>query len=106
MKPSSLETKFSLLWMAVKGPRLESEALLIPGRKFRVDFVHRASKTVVEIEGGAWSGGRHTRGSGFIKDCEKYNELGFLGYQVFRLTNDQLNVPYAERLAQYIWLIP
>ena len=39
-----------------------------------------------EIEGGTWSGGRHTRGSGYEKDCEKYNEAVRLGWSVLRFT--------------------
>ena len=39
---------------------------------------------LVEIEGGTWSRGRHTRGSGFSKDCEKYNTAAALGWRVFR----------------------
>lgn len=38
----------------------------------------------VELEGGVWTGGRHTRGSGFIADCEKYNRAAAMGYFVFR----------------------
>lgn len=38
----------------------------------------------VEIEGGVWSGGRHTRGSGFVQDCEKYNAAVEMGWRVLR----------------------
>lgn len=53
------------------GIRYEREALLVPGRKFRFDFVFDAARLVVEVDGGTWAGGRHTRGAGFAKDCEK-----------------------------------
>lgn len=44
----------------------------------------------MEIEGGVWSRGRHVRGSGFEKDCEKHNEAAALGWSVFRFTGGML----------------
>lgn len=44
----------------------------------------------MEVEGGIWSGGRHTRGAGFIKDLEKYNMATKLGWKVFRFTPQQM----------------
>ena len=43
-----------------------------------------------ELEGGTWTGGRHTRGTGFRDDCEKYNAAGAFGWRVFRLTGESL----------------
>ena len=40
-------------------------------RKWRADFCQPVYKIIVEIEGGIFVGGRHTRGAGFIKDMEK-----------------------------------
>jgi hypothetical protein len=42
------------------------------------------------VEGGAWSGGRHTRGAGFEKDLEKYAEALILGWRVLRVTPKQI----------------
>jgi hypothetical protein len=44
----------------------------------------------LEVEGGIWTGGRHTRGSGFMKDMEKYNEATLLGWRVLRCTPRQV----------------
>jgi very-short-patch-repair endonuclease len=43
-----------------------------------------------EVEGGTWSGGRHTRGSGFEKDAEKYNEAANDGWRVLRFTGGMI----------------
>lgn len=43
-------------------------------------------RIAVEVEGGIWTGGRHTRPSGFLKDIEKYNEATRLGFSVYRVT--------------------
>jgi hypothetical protein len=41
-------------------------------------------RVAVEVEGGAFSGGRHTRGMGFVADCEKYNVAALDGWLVLR----------------------
>lgn len=58
-------------------------------RKWRFDYANVEHKIAVEIEGGAFTNGRHTRGEGFIKDMEKYNEAAILGWVVFRITPTQ-----------------
>ena len=40
----------------------------------------------VEVDGGVWKGGRHVRGGGYEKDCEKLNEAVVLGWRVLRFT--------------------
>ena len=59
-------------------------------RKFSFDFAWPELMIAVEIEGGTFSNGRHTRGSGFTKDCEKYNLATKLGWKVFRFTGEQV----------------
>ena len=55
-------------------------------RKWRLDFAWPAQRLAVEVEGGVWIGGRHNRGTGFMADCEKYNELACLGWRLVRVT--------------------
>ena len=55
-------------------------------RKWRIDFAIIDLKIGIEIEGGVWSGGAHTRGKGFIEDMEKYNAAAMLGYTVLRFS--------------------
>lgn len=85
------ESKFAMLWRASKGPALVREYKFHPERKWRFDFAHLKSKVAIEIEGGTWSGGRHTRGSGYSNDCEKYNEAAKLGWCVLRYTAEKIN---------------
>ena len=68
-----------------------------PARKWRADYyfeVHGPRYTfcryLLEIEGGAFTQGRHTRGKGFIADMEKYNMAAILGYRVLRFTPQQI----------------
>ncbi len=61
-----------------------------PERQWRADFHITGTKILVEVEGGIWTGGRHTRGKGFIHDMEKYNAATVLGYQVLRFSTEQV----------------
>lgn len=54
-------------------------------RAWRFDFAWPERRIAVEVEGGVWTHGRHTRSSGFIADCEKYNEAARLNWRVFRM---------------------
>ena len=85
------------------GVSFEREQLLIPGRRFRFDFVITGSDLVIEVEGGTWSGGRHTSGVGFRSDCFKYNKALELGYRVLRYTTDM--VTKGEAIAQVMEIL-
>jgi hypothetical protein len=66
------------------------EYVFFHGRRWRFDFAFPGSQIAIEIEGGTWSNGRHTRGSGFEKDLEKYNAAALLGWRVLRYTTDMV----------------
>lgn len=82
----------------LRGISYERELMLIPKRRFRFDFLLAQFALVVEVEGGTWSGGRHTSGVGFRSDCQKYNMALELGYRVLRYTTDM--VTKGEAIAQ------
>lgn len=68
----------------------EQEYKFHPKRQWRADFHILETKILVEVEGGIWTGGRHTRGKGFIHDMKKYNAATVLGYQVLRFSTEQV----------------
>lgn len=53
-------------------------------RKWRFDHAWPRWKVALEVEGGVWTGGRHSSGAGFVKDIEKYNHAGAMGWIVLR----------------------
>lgn len=57
-----------------------------PERKWRFDYAWPDAKVALEVEGGVWTGGRHTSSAGFLKDIEKYNAAARLGWRVLRCT--------------------
>ena len=61
-----------------------------PKRRWRFDFADPARRIGIELMGATWSAGRHTRGSGYMSDCEKANEAICLGWRMLRATTEQV----------------
>lgn len=83
---SNAEAAFLTRWRQLGGPELRTEYRFDPPRRWRFDAALPAAWLAWEIDGGVYSGGRHTRGEGFERDCEKLNRAGILGWLVFRVT--------------------
>lgn len=71
-------------------PMPETEYRFHPTRRWRFDFAWPAIKLAVEIDGGTWVKGRHVRGAGYARDCEKMNTAQLMGWTVFRFTSEQV----------------
>ena len=85
---SALEKKFLVLWQVAGGPELVAEHTFHPTRKWRFDFACKSARCAIELDGGAFLpfGGRHGRGMGMVKDCEKYRAAADLGWRIWRFT--------------------
>ena len=68
----------------------EKEYRFHPVRKWRFDFAIPEHMIAIEIEGGIYMQGRHTRGKGYQADCEKYREAVVLGWRLLRYTTNEL----------------
>ncbi len=80
-------------WCATAGlPVPVSEYKFHPTRKWRFDYAWPELKIALEVEGGVWSGGRHTSGKGFTADMEKYNAAVASGWAVLRVVPTKLMV--------------
>jgi very-short-patch-repair endonuclease len=100
---SALEDQFLSLWQA-HYPRLilerefsditaweldyqERYSRSKRSKRYRLDFAHPDSRTGIEIQGGVYSRGRHVTGSGYERDCKKYNLAYTSGWTIFLLTS-------------------
>lgn len=99
MTISIIEETFATQVRAMKLPVPEREHRFHPVRKWRFDFAWPDRKVAVECEGAIYMNGRHTRGSGFELDCEKYNAAMLLGWRVFKVTRRMVEKGIAINLA-------
>ena len=91
MKKSELEETLALMIRAEGLPIPERQYKFHPTRKFMFDFAYPDLMVAIECEGGVWTQGRHTRGQGFIDDCEKYNLAALFGWKVLRFTKSMID---------------
>jgi len=68
-------------------------------RGWLFDFAWPSIKVAVEVQGGIFSGGAHTRGKGYEEDNDKANEAVRMGWRLFRFGPNQVTVD--ERKALY-----
>lgn len=87
---------FEATWRLLGGPDLEREYQFCPTRQWRADY--RVGNLLIELDGGVWNGGRHTRGQGFIDDCFKLNTAVMLGYRVIRIATGMATPSYLEQI--------
>lgn len=97
---SKLEELLALQIRALKVLPPEREYRFHPTRRWRFDFAWPAHMLAIEVEGGVWTGGRHTSGAGFIDDAEKYNAATLAGWRVLRFTGDQVKSGRVVKLLQ------
>lgn len=71
-------------------------------RRWRFDYAIPEHRIAVEVEGGIWTNGRHTRGKGYMNDMEKYNRATVLGWRLIRVAPDRLFTTYTLQLIKDI----
>lgn len=90
MKLTTLDSQTRNNWLAS-----ETKLAWIPEYKFcltrrwRADHACTAIMTIIEIDGGIWVRGRHSRGLGKEADNVKLNTAAALGWYVLRYSTQQ-----------------
>lgn len=97
-RKSELVERLCLELRAAGAPEPEYEVRFAPPRRWMFDLAFPALKLAVEVDGGTFSGGRHTSGVGFEKDCEKLNRATLLDYRVIRVTGPMIRSGEALRV--------
>jgi hypothetical protein len=92
----SPSAKFEILWKSLGGGELKKEYKFSESRRFRFDYYigFLTSGIAIELEGGVWSRGRHTRPTGFLNDMEKYNLAASMGILVFRVPSHDISTKW------------
>jgi hypothetical protein len=67
-------------------------------KRYRLDFAHPDSRIGIEIQGGVYNRGRHVTGSGYERDCRKYNLAYTSGWTIFLLTSQMAKDAYWHAL--------
>jgi very-short-patch-repair endonuclease len=89
-QPLSEGEEMFAMHCAIYAIPVEREFMFHATRKWRLDFAIPEKKIGIEIEGGTWNGGRHTRPKGYENDARKYNACSLLGWRLFRFTKDMV----------------
>ena len=84
------EFRLQRLLRSVGLPEPVTEFRFDPIRRWRFDYAWPDLMFALEVEGGIWTGGRHTRGAGYNADMEKYNAAALAGWRVLRTTPKEL----------------
>ena len=67
-------------------PEPHYEYVFAPPRKWRFDVAFPSALLAIEVQGGIWTHGRHTRGAALLKEHEKLNRAAELGWRIVYLT--------------------
>jgi hypothetical protein len=71
-------------------PRPERELVFAKPRRWRFDLAWPSPMVAVEVDGGGFVQGRHSRGVGMERDAEKFAEAAIRGWTVIRCTPKQV----------------
>lgn len=88
--PAVPVSRFEQLLRSVGLPPPVREHRFHAVRRWRFDYAWPEQRVALEVEGGVWTGGRHTRGAGFLGDVEKYNAAVLAGWRVVRVVPGKL----------------
>lgn len=90
LEPPEREYRFAAIACGGTGEGVRRRLLLAGLKDWRWDFAWPAALVALEMDGGGFVGGRHGRGVGIEKDCEKYSTAAVFGWRLVRCTPRQV----------------
>lgn len=87
---TNLEAEFLYLVRVLDLPEPVNEFRFHEIRKWKIDFFWPSKSLGVEINGGIYKGGRHSRGKGLENDYEKLNTAQLMGIKVLQFSAGML----------------
>lgn len=85
-----IQETFFLLLDQVDISRPHPEYIFHRERLWRCDYCWIEQKIILEVEGGIFIQGRHSRGAGMKADFTKYNEAAIYGYRILKVIPSEL----------------
>lgn len=82
-----LETRIKQMRLPIA---MQQYRFAAPERQWRADFAWPEHWLIVEVEGGSWIAGRHTRGAGYAADLQRANWAQTHGWTILRYTTEQV----------------
>jgi hypothetical protein len=82
---------FPAFCVAMGLPSPSAEYRFHASRKWRFDWAWPEHRVALEVQGGIWIRGGHSRGSGQTRDFEKYNTAASEGWRLLQITPDELH---------------
>lgn len=76
--------------LAVGIPAPIAEYRFAPPRRWRFDWAWPSEKIAMEVQGGLFTQGRHSRGAALLKEHEKLNAAAVMGWRVLFVTPQSL----------------
>lgn len=85
------EPEEQLAWqLRAEGLTFDREYRFHESRLWRLDFWFGDAKLAVEVQGGGFVQGRHSRGQGVENDCEKFSHIAMAGARLIPVTPGQI----------------
>jgi very-short-patch-repair endonuclease len=81
---------YSKIYEQLLGGEWWAEWPFHPTRKWRFDYACPELKIAIEVDGGVFTGGRHSGGVGQVKDMEKMNHAASMQWLVFHAIPDEM----------------